>query len=316
MNCLVTGAAGFIGSHLSESLLENGHRVVGLDCFTDSYDPALKHENLAGALAHPDFNFVEEDLLNDTWREQLPEIDWIFHLAARPGVRSSWGADFSLYCQHNILATQKLLEAALELQPKMIVFASSSSVYGEAQELPVKESSPLAPISPYGATKLACEHLCRIYHTNFDLPICTLRYFTVYGPRQRPDMAFSIWIKALLEKRPIRIFGDGLQTRDFTYVSDNVRATILAAERGEPGNIYNIAGGSRTSPKEVLATLSEISGRRADVRFEEAQKGDPRHTWADTSQAREGLGFVPRTSLKGGLGLQYAATVEQTPPIL
>ncbi|NIM06680.1 MAG: NAD-dependent epimerase/dehydratase family protein [Armatimonadetes bacterium] len=309
MNCLVTGAAGFIGSHLCEELLNNGHRVVGIDAFTDNYDPAIKRHNLAGFASHPGFRLLESDLtFADCW-QSVGAVDWLFHLAARPGVRTSWGDDFSVYCEHNILATQRLLEACLELQPQKIIFASSSSVYGNARRLPVKETSPVRPISPYGATKLAGEHLCRIYWTNHHLPICMLRYFTVYGPRQRPDMAFSRWIKALLDDEPIRLFGDGRQMRDFTFVSDAVRATILAAERGAPGDIYNIAGGAHVSVGDVLSLLAETTGRTPQVHREARQKGDARNTWADTSSARQALGFVPQVTLKEGLKAQFEAAV-------
>ena len=305
MNCLVTGAAGFIGSHLSETLLAEGHRVVGVDAFTDNYAAGLKRANLARCLADANFQLLEADLCGGDWANRIGEVQWVFHLAARPGVRTSWGEDFATYCAHNILATQRLLEFCVRLAPQKVVFASSSSVYGSARRLPVRESSPLRPISSYGATKLAGEHLCRIYHTNHGLPVVALRYFTVYGPRQRPDMAFARWISALLEDQPIVIFGDGRQTRDFTFVSDVVRATLLAAQVGRPGDTYNIAGGSRTSPREVLEMLTEISGRKPQVSRQPVQKGDPRHTWADTTKAREQLGYAPKVSLKDGLAAQF-----------
>ena len=311
MNCLVTGAAGFIGSQLSETLLAEGHRVVGVDAFTDNYAAGLKRANIARGLADANFRLLEADLCSGGWEGSVGEIDWVFHLAARPGVRTSWGEDFATYCAHNILATQRLLETCVTWQPQKIVFASSSSVYGSARRLPVRESSPLRPISPYGVTKLAGEHLCRIYRTNHNLPVVALRYFTVYGPRQRPDMAFARWISALLEDQPIIFFGDGRQTRDFTFVSDVVRATLLAAQVGRPGDTYNIAGGSRTSPREVLELLTEISGRKPQVTRQPVQKGDPRHTWADTGLARQRLGFSPQVGISDGLAAQFSAAARR-----
>ena len=312
MNCLVTGAAGFIGSHLCEALLKEGHQVTGLDALTDFYDPAIKRANLSHFLNHPQFCWLEADLVSSPWAEKVEQIDWIFHLAARAGVRTSWGDDFSAYCEQNILATQMLLKACIELQPKKIVFASSSSVYGNAKRLPIKETIALRPISPYGATKVAAEHLCRIYQENFGLPICILRYFTVYGPRQRPDMAFSRWISALRVEQPIQIFGDGNQTRDFTFVADTVRANMLAAERGIPGEIYNIAGGSNVSPRQVIEMLAELTGLTPKISWEDAKKGDPRHTLADVSKAKDRLGFTSQVSLREGLAAQVMDSLKRS----
>jgi len=307
VNCLVTGAAGFIGSHLCEALLEEGHAVVGIDAFTDNYEAAIKRANLAGVANHLRFRLLEENLLSSAWRGRVGKVEWVFHLAARPGVRTSWGEDFSAYCDENILATQRLLEACLEVKPEKVIFASSSSVYGNARRLPVRESSPLRPISPYGATKLAAEYLCQAYRASQGLPVCILRYFTVYGPRQRPDMAFSRWIKALCEGKPVVVFGDGRQTRDFTFVSDAARAALLAAEHASSGDIYNIAGGARASAREVLELLAEISGYLPQVHWERVQRGDARHTWADTTFARQRLGFAPQVGLREGLVAQVAA---------
>ncbi len=307
MNCLVTGAAGFIGSHLCEALLAQGHRVVGLDAFTDNYAASIKRGNLVALNTHASFRLVEDNLLSPDWPPQIGEVDWVFHLAARPGVRTSWGADFSTYCEQNLLATQRLLEVCLGLRPQKIVFSSSSSVYGNARRLPVRETSPLHPISPYGATKLAAEHICQVYRMNYRLPICLLRYFTVYGPRQRPDMAFSRWIAALEEGQPIRLFGDGRQSRDFTFVADAVRANILAAEKAKPGEVFNVAGGSQVTMREVVELMGELAGKSPQVQFESAQKGDARRTWADTSRARERLGFTPKVALRQGLSEQIAA---------
>jgi nucleoside-diphosphate-sugar epimerase len=307
MHCLVTGAAGFIGSHLCEALLAEGHQVLGIDAFTDNYDPARKRANLALYAGHPHFSFLENNLLSLDLAQVVGKADWIFHLAARPGVRTSWGEDFSIYCEQNVLATQRLLETCLKLKPKKVVFASSSSIYGDARRLPVKETSPQKPISPYGATKLMGEHLCRIYRTNYRVPVCALRYFTVYGPRQRSDMAFDLWISALLSGRPLPIFGDGKQIRDFTFVSDAVAATIAAAKSGKPGEAYNIAGGSQVSVKEVVALLEQITGRAAQVSWEEKPKGDARHTWADITLAKTRLGYSPKVDLLPGLTAQVEA---------
>jgi nucleoside-diphosphate-sugar epimerase len=307
MHCLVTGAAGFIGSHLCEALLAEGHQVLGIDAFTDNYEPALKRANLALYAQHPNFSFLEGNLLDLDLAQAAGKVDWIFHLAARPGVRTSWGEDFKIYCEHNILATQRLLEACLKLKPKKVVFASSSSIYGDARRLPVKETSPQKPISPYGATKLMGEQLCRIYKTNYKVPVCALRYFTVYGPRQRTDMAFSLWIAALLSGRPLPIFGDGQQIRDFTFVSDAVAATMAAAKLGKPGEAYNIAGGSQVSVKEVVALLEQITGRSAQVSWEKKPKGDARHTWADITLAKTRLDYAPKVELRQGLTEQVEA---------
>lgn len=302
---LVTGAAGFIGSHLCERLLREGHRVIGVDAFTGYYPRAVKAANLGGLRAHPAFRFVELDLAQGDIAPVVAEADFIFHQAGQPGVRPSWGREFDLYVDHNIRATQRLLETVTgSARLRRLVFASSSSVYGETQDLPLREESLPRPFSPYGVTKLAAEHLCALYHANHGVPTVSLRYFTVYGPRQRPDMGFHKFIRAALQDRPIVVYGDGEQTRDFTYVADAVEANWLALGPRGAGQVFNIGGGSRSSVNQVLACLEEILGRPIRRDGHPPQPGDVRHTWADTTRAREVLGFSPRVSLREGLTRQ------------
>jgi len=301
VKALVTGAAGFIGSHLSEALTESGADVVGVDCFTDYYGRDVKERNLAALRARPGFTFVEADLQAAPLRQLLDGVTHVFHLAAQAGVRKSWGDDFHVYTSNNIDATQQLLEAAKGRPLHRFVYASSSSVYGDVATIPMREDAYLQPLSPYGVTKLAAEHLCHLYHVNHGVPTVSLRLFTVYGPRQRPDMAFHRFIRAALTDQPITVYGDGAQTRDFTYVSDIVAAGLAAGDRGTPGAVYNIAGGSRVSVNETLDLVSRLTGRPLSVRREAAQKGDMRDTFADTSRARAELGFTPRFPLERGL---------------
>jgi len=308
-NCLVTGAAGFIGSHLAERLLAGGHRVVGVDCFTDYYPRPLKERNLETLRGHQRFAFLEADLLQidllDLLRGEGPvafgAVELVFHQAAQAGVRASWGQQFEVYTRNNILATQRLLEAAKEVPLRKFVFASSSSVYGDAEQYPTAETLRPQPVSPYGVTKLAAEHLTYLYGKNFAVPTVSLRYFTVYGPRQRPDMAFHRFIRALLSGGEITVYGDGEQTRDFTFVVDAVEANLLAAQSDVVGEAFNIGGGSRVTVNQVLRLLEEITGQPARLKYVEKQKGDVRHTAADTTKARERLGYRPRVSLRDGL---------------
>lgn len=304
MNALVTGVAGFIGSHLAEHLLRNGASVTGLDCFTDYYPRAIKEKNLAGLNQNPRFRFIESTIQAASLDSLLDWSTHVFHLAAQAGVRKSWGRDFEIYTVNNIEATQRLLEAAVGKKLEKLVYASSSSVYGDDTKMPMREDARPGPVSPYGVTKLAAEHLCMLYHANFGVPAVALRYFTVYGPRQRPDMAFHRFIRAGLEGRPITVFGDGMQTRDFTYVADAVSATAAAAEAGVPGRVYNIGGGSRVSVNDVLAILRRWQPG-IEVRYQETEKGDMRDTYADTSRARADLGFKPGYSLEQGLEMEY-----------
>ena len=305
MNALITGVAGFVGSTLADRLLREGARVTGLDCFTDYYPRPLKQANLATLLPHPHFRFVESSIQEADLDSLLSGTTHVFHLAAQAGVRKSWGRDFQVYTTNNIEATQVLLEAVVGRPVERLVYASSSSVYGDGTPLPMRETALPNPLSPYGVTKLAAEHLCTLYHANHGVPCVSLRYFTVYGPRQRPDMAFNRFIQAALAGAPITLYGDGGQTRDFTFVADAVAATAAAGTRGVPGGVYNVGGGARVSMTHVLEVLEGIAGRRLDVRREGAQKGDMRDTYADTTRARQDLGFRPSVALADGLRAEY-----------
>ncbi|RBY93947.1 UDP-glucose 4-epimerase [Blastococcus sp. TBT05-19] len=305
MRSVVTGAAGFVGSHLSEHLLARGDEVVGIDCFTDYYDTAIKERNLAPALADERFTLVRGDLLTEPLIELFDGADVVYHLAGQPGVRPSWGSDFSTYVSHNVLATQAVLEAARTVELKKLVYASSSSVYGDAESYPTSERVRPQPISPYGVTKLAAEHLCELYRTAFGVPTASLRFFTVYGPRQRPDMAFSRLVAAGLEGSVFELYGTGEQTRDFTYVGDIVRALHDAATSDFVG-VANIGGGSRTSMNEVVEIVSDLAGE-PDVRRLAKVRGDVKDTAADTQVARDGFGYAPQVSLRDGLALMVEA---------
>lgn len=299
---LVTGVAGFIGSHVAERLLQEGHEVMGVDCFSDYYPRWIKETNLKVLLHHPRFTFQEGDLLTMNLGKALEGVDYIFHEAAQPGVRGSWGEGFRPYLENNVTATQRLLEAAKGSRTlKRLVYASSSSIYGNAPELPLHEEARPRPFSPYGVTKLAAEHLCLLYYENEGLPTTALRYFTVYGPRQRPDMAFHRFLLALLEGREIIVFGDGEQTRDFTYILDAVEATLLALRDEATGKVFNVGGGARITVNTVIRLLEGIVGRKAVIRYEGGQKGEMRHTYADISLASKVLGFSPQIPLEEGL---------------
>lgn len=301
MKALVTGTAGFIGSTLSTTLVNRGAQVVGVDCFTDYYGRDIKEGNLSDLLASPAFRFVEARLQDVDFERLLDGVTHVFHLAAQAGVRGSWGDQFRSYTSHNVDATQRLLEAVKSRDITRLVYASSSSVYGDIATIPMREDSVLQPLSPYGVTKLAAEHLCHLYHANHGVPAVSLRYFTVYGPRQRPDMGFHRFIRAALLGEPITLFGDGEQSRDFTFVADAVAATIAAAERGRPGAVYNIGGGSRVTINQVLEMVGRLTGRPLDIRRLPAEKGDMRDTFADSSRAQADLGFSPSHSLEDGL---------------
>lgn len=305
MNALVTGVAGFIGSHLAEQLLDRDARVLGIDCFTDYYPRPLKEANLAPLRARPGFRFVEAAVQAADLRGLLRDVTHVFHMAAQAGVRPSWGRSFQAYTTHNIEATQALLEACIGLRLERFIYASSSSVYGDEVPIPMREDARPQPVSPYGVTKLAAEHLCALYQLNYGLPAVSLRYFTVYGPRQRPDMAFHRFLRAAAGGAPITVYGDGEQTRDFTFIADAVGATLAAAGRGLPGRVYNIAGGTRTSINRVLELIERCVGRPIDRRREPPQKGDMRDTYADTSLARADLGFEPSVPLDEGLAAEY-----------
>jgi len=305
MKALVTGAAGFIGSHLSAALLDRRAQVIGVDCFTDYYARSIKEANLEVNKHREGFRFIEVRIQDADLRALLAGVTHVFHLAAQAGVRKSWGRDFRVYSDNNVDASQQLLEACVGLPLQKFVYASSSSIYGDNVSIPMRETAVPQPVSPYGVTKLAAEQLCYLYHVNHGVPTSSLRYFTVYGPRQRPDMGFHRFISAAIAGDPITLYGDGEQTRDFTFVHDAVAATIAAGERGVPGRAYNIGGGSRVSINQVLDIIGRVSGRSLDLRREPAQKGDMRDTFADTSLARADLGFVPTVSLEEGIAAEY-----------
>jgi nucleoside-diphosphate-sugar epimerase len=304
MRALVTGAAGFVGSHLSEALLDAGADVLGVDAFTDYYSRGHKEANVARLRARAGFQLLEADLAEARLEPLLGGVDQIFHLAGQPGVRASWGSEFATYVRHNVVATQRLLEACRLTRPQKLVYASSSSVYGDAEAYPTAESLRPQPVSPYGVTKLAGEHLCEVYRRSFGLRIVSLRLFTVYGPRQRPDMAFSRLIQAAVRGDPFVVYGDGCQTRDFTFVEDVVTAMMAAAASPWCG-VANVGGGSQTSLNKVLELVTALCG---DLRLvhRQAARGDVRHTAADTSVAAAAFGYSPRTSLAQGLAAMAA----------
>jgi len=297
MKTLVTGCAGFIGSHLVDKLLDSDYEVTGIDCLTDYYSRGIKEANLSNALKNNNFKLIEEDILE---MDEYPEVDYVFHEAAQAGVRASWGKSFDIYTRNNVEATQKLLEFYKDREIKKFVYASSSSVYGDA-ELPMREDSLLKPVSPYGVTKLAGENLCYLYWKNYGVPTVSLRYFTVYGPRQRPDMAIHKFVRAILNENEITVFGDGTQTRDFTYVDDAVEANTLAAESDSIGEVFNIGGGSRISVNELVKIIGDIIGKKANIKYVEKQKGDVRDTLADVSAAKKELGWMPKANIEEGL---------------
>jgi nucleoside-diphosphate-sugar epimerase len=301
---VVTGAAGFIGSHLCERLLEEGFRVTGVDSVTDYYDVRIKNENIRPLLEREGFTFLDESLNDMNLAALLADSPYVFHQAAQAGVRASWGTHFEEYIDSNIRATQRLLESAKDATVKRFVYASSSSVYGETIELPMKESHRTRPVSPYGVTKLAGENLCLLYEECYHVPVVALRYFTVYGPRQRPDMAFHKFIRAALLDEPIDVYGNGTQTRDFTFIDDIVTANLLAAAYEGPHRIFNIGGGSRISLNAVLDILNDRFNGRLNVRFSNPVRGDVTHTSADISLAERELGYKPATGIEDGLMLE------------
>jgi nucleoside-diphosphate-sugar epimerase len=305
MKALVTGAAGFIGSTLAERLLADWADVVGIDSFTDYYPRAIKERNLSALRPHPHFRFVESAIQDVDLAALLAGCTHVFHLAAQAGVRKSWGRDFAIYTVNNIEATQMLLEAAMTVPLERFVYSSSSSVYGDHVPMPMREDAVPQPVSPYGVSKLAAEQLCYLYFANFGVPTVSLRYFTVYGPRQRPDMAFHKFLRAAIAGEPITVYGDGEQTRDFTFVTDAVQANVAAALRGIPGRVYNIGGGSRVSVNDVLDLIGRVAGKRPLITVDPVQKGDMRHTFAETWLARMDLGFEPKVGLEEGLAAEY-----------
>jgi len=305
MKVLVTGAAGFIGSHLCEWLLAQGDEVHGVDAMTDYYDPWRKEQNIRPLLDWDRFTFTRADLLDAPLDVLLDGVDVVYHLAGQPGVRPSWGEEFKVYVERNVLATQRLLEAVRRVPIWKMVYASSSSVYGNAETLPTGEHLRPQPVSPYGVTKLAAEHLCELYRETFGVPTVSLRFFTVYGPRQRPDMAFKRLVEAAVTGRSFLLYGDGEQTRDFTYVDDIVHALRKAALSPWCG-VANLGGGSRVSMNEVIALVSSLA-RPVDLVRLPTAKGDVRHTAADTTTARDAFGYQPGTSVAQGLAAMVAA---------
>jgi UDP-glucuronate 4-epimerase len=305
MRYIVTGAAGFIGSHLAEALLSAGHEVLGVDSYTDYYERSRKERNAAG------IDVLESDLVDAALPSILAGVDGVYHLAGQPGVRASWGETFELYLRRNVLATQRVFEAAADAGVR-VVFASSSSVYGDAERYPTPEDVVPQPISPYGITKLACEQLAVAIERARGLQSVALRYFTVYGPRQRPDMAFTAMLEALARGETFRLFGDGSAARSFTYVGDAVAATIAAMERGRPGEIYNVGGGDEATMNEAIDLAERISGRKLDVERTGTAAGDVRRTRADVSKAAADLAWSPKTPLEAGMRTQWewAAAVE------
>ena len=297
MRALVTGCAGFIGSNLTDRLLAEGHEVIGMERFSNYYSRELKERNIASARQSPSFTLVEADIAE---MEEFPDVDVVFHLSAQAGVRASWGKSFDIYTRDNIQATQRLLEFYKDRDLDKFVYSSTSSVYGDS-ELPFREDRMLRPISPYGVSKLAAENLCYLYWKNYGLPTVALRYFTVYGPRQRPDMGINRFANAILKGDLITIYGDGEQTRDFTFVDDVVRANILAAQSGVSGEAFNIAGGKRISVNDLIALISEKAGRSAKVEHVGKEKGDAAHTLADASKAERMLGWTAEVGIEEGI---------------
>ena len=304
---IVTGVAGFIGSHVAEALLNQGEQVIGIDQFNDYYDPSLKWRNISSLQDFANLRLIEEDIQYLDWPSLLVGVETIYHQAAQAGVRTSWGESFRHYTERNINATQVILEAAKETTSlKRLVFASTSSLYGNAETLPTPESVCPQPVSPYGITKLAAEGLCQLYYQNFQVPVTMLRYFSVYGPRQRPDMGFHKFFKAALKGEAIPIYGDGLQTRDFTFVSDVVEANLKAASIPEAvGEVFNIGGGSRVVLADVLEKIETIVGHPLQKEYLERARGDARHTAAEVTKARKLLGYHPRVSLLEGLRREW-----------
>ncbi len=310
---IVTGAAGFVGSHLVDRLLALGHQVVGVDCFTDYYGRGQKEANLAGARRDDCFRLVEDDLLHVDLAQLLDGADYVFHLAGQAGVRPSWGERFDDYLRNNVEATQHLLEAAKGASLKKLVFASSSSIYGDVERLPATEETTTRPVSPYGVTKLAAEHLCSLYAEVYALPVVSLRLFTVYGPRQRPDMAIQRFLSAAHAGEPVTVFGDGSQTRDFTFVDDVIDAHLLSINAPAGQRVFNVCGGSAVSVTDLLALIEDVTGDRLRVERAEPARGDARHTLGDNSRARATLGFRPRVPLAEGLAAQWKWLCERPP---
>ena len=308
MRSVITGVAGFIGSHLAEKLLASGHEVVGVDKFLDNYARQFKDSNLSPFANHPSFRFINDDLANIELSQLLHGTDYVFHLAAQPGVRSSWGQEFSQYSHNNIMATQLLLEACKRVKVRKFVYASSSSVYGDTEDLPMREDGGTRPVSPYGVSKLAAEHLCYLYWKAYGIPTVSLRFFTVYGPRQRPDMFFHILMRRLLLEDEVPLYDDGEQSRDFTYCADIVEGLVAAALYPGSGEVFNLGGGSETTLLNAIQLVEKISGRKAKLTRFDRQRGDVRRTRASLNHVKKKLGYKPLVSLKEGLSRQWEWT--------
>jgi len=308
----VTGAAGFIGSHLASALLGRGDDVIGVDALTDYYSRARKQANLARLLGHSGFTFLEADLADAPLDFLVAGTSGVFHLAAQPGVRGSWGSTFDIYVRDNLLATQRVFEAATRAGTR-VVFASSSSVYGNAEAYPTSEDATPRPVSPYGVTKLCCEQLADAYRSTAGLDYVGMRYFTVYGPRQRPDMAIERIASALADGTGFEVYGTGEQSRDVTYVDDAVTATLAAMDAAPAGVVYNVGGGSETTLREIIDLCQSIADRELDVRFAPVAPGDVRRTAADTTRIRDDVGWRAQTSLEEGLTSQLACVASPTP---
>ncbi|WP_199624275.1 GDP-mannose 4,6-dehydratase [Paenibacillus alkalitolerans] len=306
MKAIVTGAAGFIGSTLTQKLLGEGYTVTGIDSVTDYYSLDVKKNNIRKNIEHPNFIFLDKCILDLDLKTLYEENDYVFHLAGQPGVRASWGTTFTIYTKNNIEVTQYMLQQAIGASRlKKFVFASTSSVYGDAEQFPTHEKMLPQPVSPYGVTKLAAEKLCYLYYRNFQIPTVSLRFFTVYGPGQRPDMAFQLLFSALKDDLEFTMYGDGHQTRDFTYVDDIVQGNYLAALKGIPGEVYNLGGGTRVSMLDVIKEVEQVTGRKVKIKYGNKQKGDARDTSADITKAKQELGYAPKITLQEGLQRQW-----------
>ncbi|XZF15895.1 NAD-dependent epimerase/dehydratase family protein [Chitinophagaceae bacterium MMS25-I14] len=305
--CFITGAAGFIGSTVAERLLHEGHQVTGVDCFTDYYPTEQKKANIKNLLQSDCFNFLQADISTLDLKEHLQNVDYIFHFAAQPGVRDGFGKNFDLYMKNNIVALKHMLDAAKDSGIRKFVFASSSSVYGQQQQsAPVKEDAFLKPLSLYGASKLNCEHMCNIYHHTFHVPVISLRFFSVYGPKQRPDMAFHKFIRAAINEDKIIINGDGTQCRDFTYISDIVDANILAMQSDISGEAFNVGNGNSVSINDAIKMIEQASGTQLEIEYRQQSHGDVDYTLADISRAKSLLGYKPRWNMADGIAAEYS----------
>jgi nucleoside-diphosphate-sugar epimerase len=305
LKSLITGVAGFIGSHLAEKLLQAGHEVLGVDKFLDNYPREFKDSNLAFIARHSQFTFLNQDLLASDLKNLMSGVNYVFHLAGQPGVRSSWGRDFAKYSENNLMATQRLLEAAKELKLAKFVYTSTSSVYGDTDDLPMREEGRTRPVSPYGVSKLAAEHLCYLYWQAFGVPTVSVRLFTAYGPRQRPDMFFHIFMRALTRGDEVPLYDDGEQTRDFTFCSDIVNGIVAGALYPGSGDVFNLGGGTETSLLGAIAMIEKITGLKAKLKRFDRQKGDVRHTHASIEAAKGKLGYAPRVRLEEGLSQEW-----------